>query len=139
MVEALNRITMGRAVLIGFVIGAFYYFLVYDNGMNQQTNISAGQSRIQELQTQMADMQQKLDSAAVYKKTAAEVGSTINKLLSLIPEDFGMSDLKRIVSNEAKVAGSSLADIQPKGTVIAAVAKEFEELSVTVDLNGSFL
>jgi Tfp pilus assembly protein PilO len=126
-------------MLIGFVVASFYYFLMYDSGITQQTNIATGTTRIQELQAQMADMQQKLDAAAVYKKTAAEIGSTITKLLSLIPEDFKMTDLKRLVSNEAKVAGSSLSDITVRTTETSTVSPEFEELSVTVDMQGSFL
>ncbi len=137
--EILARISVGRAVLIGMVLAAFYYFLVFDNGMTQQEGINAANSRVATLQAQLVDYQQKLDAAAVYKKTAAEVGNTINKLLSLIPEKFGMSDLMKIVSNEAKVAGSSLMKIEPKNTAISLIAPEFEELVLTIELQGSFL
>jgi Tfp pilus assembly protein PilO len=137
--ELLARISVGRAVLIGMLIAAFYYFLVFDNGLAQQEGINQGRAKVAELQAQLVDYQQKLDSAAVYKKTAAEVGNTIDKLLTLIPEKFGMSDLMKIVSNEAKVAGSSLMKIEPKSTNISPVAAEFEELTLTIELQGSFL
>jgi Tfp pilus assembly protein PilO len=133
------RISLGRAVLIGFVICAFYYFLVYDSGTNQKASIAQAQQQVQELQNKLTDYQQKLDAAAVFKRTAAEVGSTINRLLTLIPEQFAMSDLMRIVSNEAKVAGSSLTKLEPKTTNVSSMAKEFEELTVAVELQGSFL
>lgn len=139
LTDFLTRISVGRAVLIGMILAAFYYFLVYDNGMNQEAGIAEARRRVAELQAKLVEDQQKLDSAAVYKKTAAEVGSTINKLLSLIPEKFGMTDLMKIVSNEAKVAGSSLVSIEPKNTQISSVASEFEELSLTIELQGSFL
>lgn len=137
--ELMNRISLGRAIIIGLVLCAFYYFLVFDSGMTQQTAISQNKQRINELQAQLQDFQQKLDAAAVFKKTAAEVGSTISRLLTLIPEQFSMSDLMRIVSNEAKVAGSSMTTLEPKTTQISPTAKEFEELTVAVELQGSFL
>lgn len=137
--DLLARISVGRAILIGLVVAAFYYFLVFDTGVTQQAAIDQGKARVATLQAQLVDYQQKLDSAAVYKKTAAEVGNTINKLLTLIPEKFGMSDLMKIVSNEAKVAGSSLMKIEPKTTTISPVAAEFEELILTIELQGSFL
>lgn len=137
--EIMSRLSTGRALMLGLILGAFYYFLVFDSGYNLKNQISEGQARIEELKHQIEDNQKKLDRAMVYKKTAAEVGSTINKLLSLIPEKFGMPDLMRIVSNEAKVAGSSLADIKPEETRVSSFAKEFEEISVSVDLTGSFL
>lgn len=137
--DVMNRLTMGRAILLGFFLAAFYYFMVFDSGTVQQGQIQANQAKIAELQSLIQENQKKLDRAAVYKKTAAEVGSTINKLLSLVPEKFGMSDLMRIVSNEAKVAGLSLEKIEPKTTKISPVAPEFEELTVNVNVGGSFL
>lgn len=137
--DIMNRITVVRAMILGLAIAAFYYFMVFDSGMTQLSQISANTQKIQDLQNQIKENQKKLDRAAVYKKTASEIGSTINKLLSLVPEKFGMSDLMRIVSNEAKVAGLSLAVVSPMATKISAVAGEFEELTVSVDLAGSFL
>ncbi len=139
LAQSLNRLTAGRALMVGLVMAAFYYYFMMDKGMAQKNAITQSKARLQELQTQMADAQQKLDNAAVYKKTAAEVGTTIEKLLTLIPEQFGMSDLMRIVSNEAKAAGSSLSEIKPGTTEISAIAPEFEELTVNIDLQGSFL
>lgn len=135
----LRRLTMGRAFLIGLCLAAFYYYVMFDKGITQTGSISAANARLVELEAQMLDAQQKLDNAAVYKKTAAEVGTTIEKLLTLIPEQFGLSDLMRIVSNEAKSAGSSLSSIEPKDTSVSAIAPEFEELTVGIELNGSFL
>ena len=139
MNQLLSRLTMGRAMMMGFVIGAFYYFFMFDEGVSQKSQISQRQARIQELQTQIQDNQAKLDRAAVYKKTATEVGSTINKLVSLIPEKFGMSDLMRIVADETRQAGLSQSATTPGATVISPVAPEFEELTVAVDVSGSFL
>lgn len=137
--DMLKRITVGRAMIIGMVLGAFYYFAIFDAGMAQTGQIAANQGKINQLQGEIQENQRKLDRAAVYKKTAAEVGGTIKKLLSLIPEGSGISDLMRIVSNEAKVAGSSLSTINPGITKVSPVASEFEELSVDIELNGSFL
>ncbi len=125
--------------MIGLVMAAFYYFAFMDKGVEQTAAIDASKARVAELQAQITDGQTKLDNAAVYKKTAAEVGTTIEKLLTLIAENFNMADLMRIVSNEAKSAGSSLATIEPKTTEVSAVAPEFEELTVSLELQGSFL
>jgi len=130
---------MGRSLLLGLVLAAFYYFMVFDSGLSQKTAIDAANVQIQTLTKQIADNQAKLDRAAVYKKTAAEIGTTINKLLGVIPEHFGIADLTKIVSNEARVAGSSLNSITPGTPEISHVAKEFEELNVKLDMTGSFL
>lgn len=139
LLEMLNRMTMPRAIILGTVLAALYYFLLLDGGVSQRSNIATEQQQITDLQKQIQENQAKLDRAAVYKKTAAEIGTTISRLLGIIPEKFGISDLMKIVSNEAKVAGSSLANITPGTPEISKVAKEFEELNVRLDMNGSFL
>lgn len=137
--DIMKRITVARAMILGMVLAAFYYFMMFDPGMAQQQQIANNTNRITELQQTIEDNQRKLDRAAVYKKTASEIGSTINKLLSLVPEKFSMTDLMRIVSNEAKVAGLSLSTVTPGQTKVSAMAPEFEELTVSVEVSGSFL
>jgi Tfp pilus assembly protein PilO len=135
----LNRLTLGRATALGLAAAAIYYFVMYDSGTAQLAQIASAKQRIQELQQQIESDQQKLDRAAVYKRAATEVGGTIMRLLSLIPENFKMSDLMRIISNEAKTAGSSLDGIKPGLQEISSTAPEFEELTVSLDIKGSFL
>ncbi len=134
---------MGRALILGVVLGVFYYFLLYDSGEAQKAAITTGVARIEELNAQIADAQRKLDAAAVHKKTAAEVGGTLQKLLSSVPVQFGMNEVMRLVSNEAKVAGVSLIGMDPRisesSTLSSALSSEFEELGINVKLEGSFL
>ena len=137
--SAMNRLTVGQAALLGLCLAAFYYFIAFDSGVVPKQSIANSQTRIAELEKEIQESKAKLDRAAVYKKTAAEVGGTINKLVSLVPEKFTAADFMRIVSNEAKVAGSSLATVHPEGTAVWSVAKEFEEITVTVELVGTFL
>jgi Tfp pilus assembly protein PilO len=125
--------------MIGMVLAAFYYLAMFDNGRTQEAAIASTNQQITDLKQQIADNQAKLDRAAVYKATVAQLGTTIQKLLSVIPENFTTPDLQKILSNEAKVAGSSLASITPGKPGEFAPAKEFEELSVSIDLSGSFM
>jgi Tfp pilus assembly protein PilO len=137
--EMLQRMTMMRALMLGLILCAIYYVIMFDNGRNQEAAIAASQAQLTELQHQISDSQAKLDRAAVYKTSVAQLGTTIQKLLSVIPEKFSTPDLQKILSNEAKVAGSSLASITPGKTAEFAYAKEFEELNVSIDLSGSFM
>ena len=139
IVEMLHRMSTGRALLVGLILGAFYYMVMYDSGVKQKESLVSNRAQLEELQKQVQENQAKLDRAAVYKKTASEIGTTIHKLLSVIPENFSSVDLKKILSNEAKVAGTSLASLTEGIPNISSISKEFEELSVTVDMTGSFL
>ena len=137
--ELLEKLTAGKALVLGVVLAILYYFLMFDDGSSQRAAIAANQSRMIELEKQIEDNNRKLEQALAFKKTATEVGGTITKLLKLIPEKFSMADMMRIISNEAKVAGSSMASLTPKTTLISPMAREFEELTIGLDLSGSFL
>jgi Tfp pilus assembly protein PilO len=125
-------------MMLGLVFAAFYYFLVFDQGIAQKNSIAAAQAQMVSIEQQMKDNQIKLDRAAVYKKTASEVGTTITRLLSVIPEHFGSADMMKLVSNEIKVVGSSLSSITPMKPEVSRYAKEFEELALQIDISGTF-
>lgn len=125
-------------MMLGLVFAAFYYFVFFDQGMAQKNSIAASQDQLVTFEQQIKDSQVKLDRAAVYMKTAAEVGTTINKLLSVIPERFGSADMMKLISNEIKVVGSSMTSIAPQKPEVSKFAKEFEELSLQIDISGTF-
>jgi Tfp pilus assembly protein PilO len=129
--EPLKRMTHGRALLIGLVLAAFYYFFFMDDGLSKRSVIQQNQSRLAELEKSIKDSQAKLDRAAVYKATVAEVGGTIDKIVALIPDKFATSDLMRIVSNEVNA-------LTPKNPEPWSRSPEFEEFSLRVEMTGSF-
>lgn len=139
MIEALNRLTIMRALAFGIALAILYRGIFYDSGAQQLQAIESTNQRIQTIQADIQSDQKKLDRAAVYKRTAAENGGTILRLLSLIPENLKMSDLMRIVSNEVKVAGSSLMNIAPGTSETSGIAPEFQEFSVLLEVKGNFL
>ena len=135
----LKKISTGRAILLGIALAAIYYFVMFDSGASLVASTAQVKQQMDELQKQLKIDQDKLDRAAIYKKAASEVGTTIGKLLAVIPEHFGFPDLMKLISNETKVAGSSLASITPGKSEVSKVASEFEELGVSIDLSGTFL
>ena len=135
----ISRLTLGRAMMLGLSIAVIYYFMLYDDGSSLRQSIDSSRARLGQIEKEMRINDEKLQRAAVFKKTAEEVGSTIGRLVTIVPEKFSMPDLMRLVSNESKVAGSSLSAIRPAGTMVWSVAKEFEEVALDIELVGSFL
>ena len=74
--QIFNRMTMGRAMLAGMVLAAVYYFMFLDSGATQKAAIAQAQAQIATAEPNRSPtITAKLDRAAVYKKTAAEIGS----------------------------------------------------------------
>lgn len=139
LTEVLNRMTTGRAIIIGFLFAGIYYFLFFDKGYNLQSSSEALKQQQIQLSKQLKDAEGKIARALEYKKSGNELDGTLNRLLSTIPERFGIQDLMKIVSNEAKVAGSNLVSITPRGeTGRPNPNPEFQELALQIDITGSF-
>ncbi len=138
LTDALNRLTTIRALLLGFMMAAIYYFVVFDGGGSYAAQISTLQGQIKEMQTKINAAHAKVERANVYKQAASELGGKIQQMMSVIPESFNVSDLMSIVSKEVETVGSSLINIAPQPARPSLVAPEFEEFMVTINVDGSF-
>lgn len=137
--DLLRRLTILRALVLGGFLAALYYSLVYDNGDVLNRTIANAQKEIESQTKQLKDMNDKLDRAHEYQRSAAEMGEALNRLLSYIPEDFRGQDFMKLLSEEAKIAGLNIIRINEASTNNQKDKKaEFEELLVQVDFQGSF-
>jgi len=137
--EMFARLTMMRALILGAFVASLYYFFIFDAGTSQQSAIAAAKADIVNQQKQLTQINQKLDRALEYQRSTAEMGEALNKLLAYIPENFRLQDFMKTVSEEAKMAGLNIirvAENRSMGT--QAKRTDFEELSVNVELQGTF-
>lgn len=143
LTELINRMTMARALMFSLLLAGLYYAIRFDSGANLKSQIDSMQTQLTDKQAQLNGMQAKIERAARYKSSKAEYGETLKNLLSMIPEKFDDTDLERIISDEVKVAGSSLVGISGqvdsgRGSRGEAGLEEFQELAVAVEVQGSF-
>jgi Tfp pilus assembly protein PilO len=138
MAGLLTQLTMGRAVALAFLFAALFRFFIYDDGSLKQTAIKTAEASLVQMQAELKAVDGKLDRAHEYQRSAAEMGEALNKLLAYIPEDYRLQDFMKVVSEEAKVAGLNIIRIVDVNSPSKTPRKEFEELAVSVDLEGSF-
>lgn len=138
--DAFARLTMVRALILGAFIASLYYFFIFDAGTTQQSSIASMRADIVSQQKQLTEVSQKLDRAIEYQRSAAEIGEALNKLLAYIPENFRLQDFMKTVSEEAKVAGLNIIRVSENhnSNYNSAKRTDFEELAVSVELQGTF-
>lgn len=137
--EAFARLTMIRALILGAFIASLYYFFVFDAGTVQQAAIVTAKADIANQQKQLAEINQKLDRAHEYQRSASEMGEALNKLLAYIPENFRLQDFMKTVSEEAKVSGLNIIRVaENRSSTTSQKRTDFEELAVSVELQGTF-
>lgn len=142
-VDMLNRLTIVRAIILGFFLTSLYYFFVYDNGDGLVKQLDLQTKDIANTNRDIATTKMKLERAHDYQKSTAEMGEALNRLLSYIPEEFRAQDFMKVVSEEAKIAGLNILRIDDRGSKIPVPTDktkraDFEELSVDILLEGSF-
>lgn len=142
--DALSRLTTARAFILGIVLAAIYYIGFFDNGANIKAAIQQSRQTIQTQTQQSSVLDRELDQMRKMKQSYSELGNTLKKLLSYIPENFRSADFQKLVSEEAKIAGVNIDRItnqqsgySPQGGD-QKIPPEFEELGVDVQLSGSY-
>lgn len=138
ILDMLNRLTTIRALMIGMMVGAVYYFIMFDSGESYSAQANGLQVQVNELKKKINDSDAKIQTAMVYKQAAAELGTKIDQMMSVIPEKFDETDLLALVSREIEAAGSSLLNIAAVPPTPQVMAPEFEEIRVKLNVDGSF-
>jgi len=143
LTEMFARLTLVRALVMGLFLAGLYYVTMYDNGEAQRAMIQQSQSTIQRLQGELAQVEESLQRAKSFQSASLDLGNSIQKLLSFIPEDFRMGQLMKMISQEARIAGLDLKNMQPVVVVqgtnnFGKNLTEFEEIGVQLELRGTF-
>ncbi len=134
--DKINQLSIGRAIVIGLVLAGFYYYLGYNNGALLDSQLAANKAKTVELQKSIKDEEAKIERINQYKKTTEQLGESFNRFLSYIPEKLRNTDLMKIVSTEAKAAGTNIVRVAEQG--VGVRSEFYEEVKVNVELVGNF-
>lgn len=132
------RMTMGRALILGFTLTALYYFILFDDGGAQKGMLDSVATQVEQAKTELSQTQKKIDRALEYQRATAELGQSIKRLLEFLPSGFRIGQFMKTVSTEARIAGMQINRVTPSPSLEASNVPEFNELGVTVELKGQF-
>jgi Tfp pilus assembly protein PilO len=112
--ELFERMTIGRVLIFGFTIVAFYYFIMFDDGSIQEAGIATARAE------------------------KARIQGEVQRLLAYIPEQFRSGQLMKVVSEEARVAGLDISRLTPRMVTDPNRIADFTELGVSIELEGQY-
>ncbi len=135
LIEKLTSMTNGRAIIIGLMIGAAYYFMMYDDGsaLTHQVTVVSGQ--LKEAETKKKDTEVTLREEAGMKESVGKLSEQYALIAKKLPSDLKSSEMIRGIDSVAKMAGVSIKMKKP-----GSVSKNevVEELPVNVILEGKY-
>ncbi|MCH2535578.1 MAG: type 4a pilus biogenesis protein PilO [Bdellovibrionales bacterium] len=134
--EWLEELETTKAVLIGVVVTALFYFMVYDDGSRLETSIKNLKQQISTNQNKIEQAKQAVIEKEKFANTKKLLGERFDTLVQYIPEDFSSTEQMKIISNVAKTAGANILKISQTGR--GEKFNFYEEIRVDVELVGSY-
>lgn len=142
MEEQLKQLDTAKALLIGLFIAGFYYLTMYDSGEGLEGQINNNRSQITTQRAELAKMEKTLVDAEKHREISRKLGEEMDAVLRAVPEKYNSLELMKVLSDEAKVVGTSIVDLKPATNMRQPRAGQddspFKPVSVTVTLNGTF-
>ena len=127
-----------RALVLGLMIAGLYYLIIFDGGELERANIESLNQQKKTKQAELQRLEGQMRNVREYEAAKVQVGQEIEKIVSFIPRDFRISEFMKILSTEAKAAGTSIVNIADSSGRAGIDHGFFKEISVRVELEGSF-
>lgn len=134
--DSIREMTLSVAIAVGLVVGALYYFLIFDEGTEIEDQIQNLKATNNANKSKLERTQKAIANGDSFEKDFARMGLQYKKALSYLPNEMSISELMRVISLEAKSAGSNLVKVTPGQKV--EKRDFYEELSIDVVLEGTF-
>lgn len=133
--EKLAMLTNGKALVIGLMVGAAYYFMMYDDGAALEQQVAALSGQMQEAEAKKKDTEATLQEEARMKDAVGKLSEQYAFIAKKLPSDLKSSEMIRGIDTVAKMAGVS---VKLKKPGIVSKKEVVEELPVDVTLEGSY-
>lgn len=146
MEEQLKQLDTAKALLIGLFIAGFYYLTLYDSGEMLDGQISNNQSALAAKQKELKTMEKTLVDAEKHREVSRRLGEQMDAVLRAVPEEYNSLELMKVLSDEAKVVGTSIVSLKPidgrrqnrNRSNDKKAESPFRPVTVEVNLSGTF-
>ena len=143
MENILHNLTFGRAIVIGIVLAAIYYFAMYNDGVSLEKQISTSRQDISKNKQEITNIEKAIQDADRYQKVMAELGEEMGRVLKAVPSQLTSLDLMRTIPNEAKSVGVQINSVSPAqafraGTNPLEDKTVVEPIAVNIELTGTY-
>jgi Tfp pilus assembly protein PilO len=144
MAERLAALTLGRALIIGLILGAVYYSAFFDDGSKLVVALKAAKVELDKNKKEIENVNIAIKDAERFQQTMALRSAEMQKILKAMPAELTSIDFMKIVSNEAKGIGAEInkltAPLLQKSMTLgkAESVAFYEPVPIDVELTASY-
>lgn len=138
--QRLSQMTLVQAFISGLVVAGFYFFTVYDSGKVLDQQITQLRASTQEKSTELAKLKAIDSEKEVLAVQLNSLREQFKEMTQILPTEFTLTELSRILIEEARSAGTTNIRIQQKSANRNETSNDglFEQVSAEVSFEGHF-
>lgn len=133
--QSLVKYPLSQVVLFSLLIGAGYYYLVFDDGSALQGDISSLEREIKEEETKRGDTESTLKEETRMKEALTVLTQQYQELSRKLPASLTSIDINKNIDIFARNSGTSIKSRRPDPVVHREI---IDEVPVVVSLEGGF-
>ncbi len=138
LVSRLEQLSLVKALVIGLVIAALYWFMSEDGAQELQV-IEANKTQVEALRKELAALENTVREVQEHQVRIGALGNELNNLSSYISEQSKAVDLMKKVSNEAKAAGLDIINLAETSDAAATEGETlYSTYGIQASLQGTF-
>ena len=138
LVSKLEELSIIKALVIGLVIGALYWFLSED-GAQQLQVIEANKIQVETLRKDLAALENTVREVQEHQVRIGALGNELANLSSYISEKSKAIDLMKKISSEAKAAGLDILNLTESQDFVQNTGPSlYTTYNIQADLQGTF-
>ncbi|QDK46561.1 hypothetical protein DOM22_16015 [Bdellovibrio sp. ZAP7] len=133
--DTLAGFTYGKTFGLGIVVGALFYFTLYDDGSQVEAQIAAIQQQVQEQEAKKKDTDATLKQVNEMREKLGRLSQQYQEISRRLPTVLFSIDINKAIDGFARGAGVSVKIKKPGENIKREVV---EEVPVEVTLEGSY-
>jgi type IV pilus assembly protein PilO len=131
----LQNLSMMAALIVGTLVGAYYYGNHYNDGTQLENQISGTKGQIQEAENKKKETERLLAEEGQMKKEVGELAEKFKEVSSKLPINLKTQEIIDTINQLAKNSGCKVVTIKPGST---SVKELYDEIPVQVEMRGAF-
>ncbi|MAF91000.1 MAG: type 4a pilus biogenesis protein PilO [Bdellovibrionota bacterium] len=133
--QQINQMPITHFVLIGIVISATYYFLMFEGAAKYESRIKNLDAQIAKINGDIATNKNIVKDIVKFEEEVNEISEQFQSAIEYLPSKSKVEDVLDQLYKIARTKGVILSKVVPGGTT---KKKFYEELVVDIQVSGSY-
>ena len=133
--QQINQLPFTHFVLLGLLIGAAYYFAMFEGGDKYKKQLTALETQRTNLETDIKKNQLVVEDLKRFQDEVNQISEQFQAAVEYLPSKSRVEDVLDQLYTLARSTGVSISQVQPSGT---EKQKFYEMLKVKVQVTGAY-